>query len=62
MVYLIIIKLTIFGRSLHQPEYKILKAGFKDLLEPEPTKKSLSQESLTKENIISILNHNEYGK
>ena len=38
-------KLTLFGRSLHQPEYKILKAGFEN--------------SLAKEHIIKILKHNE---
>ena len=28
-------KLTIFGRSLHQPEYQILKAGFENSLTKE---------------------------
>ena len=38
-------KLFIFGRSLHQKEYQILKAGFEN--------------SLTKELIIQILKHND---
>src|SRR5579863_1095680 len=38
-------KLFIFGRSLHQKEYQILKAGFEN--------------NLTKEQIIEILKHND---
>src|SRR5271155_1300926 len=38
-------KLTIFGRSLHQPEYQILKAGL--------------EKSSSKDLIIEILNRNK---
>ena len=38
-------KLFIFGRSLHQKEYQILKAGFEN--------------NLTKEQIIQILKYND---
>src|SRR5882757_5796201 len=37
-------KLFVFGRSLHQPEYKTLKSGFDN--------------NLSKKHIIDILNHN----